>query len=161
MGGTPDLAVTKTPDSGSAAAGSTIGFTITITNTGNAAATGVSLNDQLPAGSAGDIFWSIDTSNTGLGAGTNPGSFSISGPKGNQVLTLAGQPITLAAGATLKVHITSPTNAGDVSGGAVGVQSGANPAAYLGAAGDYAVLYEGTGGHNLSITNVSIGGNVG
>src|SRR5262249_42098563 len=29
------------------------------------------------------------------------------------------------------------------------------------AAGDYGVLYTGTGGHNLSITNVTIGGNVG
>lgn len=31
----------------------------------------------------------------------------------------------------------------------------------LGNAANYAVLYEGTGGHNLQITNVSIGGNVG
>jgi len=31
----------------------------------------------------------------------------------------------------------------------------------LGDAADYAVLYEGTGGHNLSITNVTINGNVG
>jgi hypothetical protein len=31
----------------------------------------------------------------------------------------------------------------------------------LGAAADYAVLYEGTGGHNLQITNVTINGNIG
>src|SRR5262249_3337623 len=31
----------------------------------------------------------------------------------------------------------------------------------LGDATDYAVLYEGTGGHNLSITNVTINGNIG
>jgi hypothetical protein len=31
----------------------------------------------------------------------------------------------------------------------------------LGAAANYAVLYEGTGGHNLSITNVTINGNIG
>jgi uncharacterized repeat protein (TIGR01451 family) len=159
--GTPDLAITKTADQGTVTAGTTIGFTITITNTGGANATGVTLQDNLPPGSGGDVFWTIDTSNTGLGAGTNPTSFSISGPKGSQVLTLNGQPITLAAGASLKVHITSPTNAGDVSGGLVGVSSGVSSSTYLGAAGDYAVLYEGIGGHNLQITNVSIGGNVG
>ncbi len=31
----------------------------------------------------------------------------------------------------------------------------------LGSAGDYGVLYEGTGGHNLQITNVTINGNTG
>jgi len=31
----------------------------------------------------------------------------------------------------------------------------------IGVAANYAVLYEGTGGHNLQITNVAIGGNVG
>jgi uncharacterized repeat protein (TIGR01451 family) len=160
-GGTPDIAITKTADQGTVTAGTTIGFTITITNTGGANATGVTLQDNLPPGSGGDVFWTIDTSNTGLGAGTNPASFLISGTKGSQVLTLNGQPITLAAGASLKVHITSPTNAGDVSGGLVGVSSGVSSSVYLGAAGDYAVLYEGIGGHNLSITNVSIGGNVG
>ncbi len=159
--GSPDLVVVKTADASSVVAGNPIGFTITITNPGGAAATNVKLNDPLPPGGGGDIFWTVDTSNMGLGAGTNPAAFSISGPKGSQILTLAGQPITLAAGATLKVHITSPTNANDVSGGGVGVQSGVSSVAYLGAAGDYAVLYEGTGGHNLSITNVGIGGNVG
>jgi uncharacterized repeat protein (TIGR01451 family) len=162
VSGQPDLAITKTADAASVTAGQTIGFTITITNTGGADATGVKLTDQLPPGSGGDVFWSIDTSNTGLGAGTNPSAFNISGPKGSQVLTLAGQPITLAAGASLKVHITSPTNAGDVSGGAVGVQSGVNPIAYLGAAGDYGVLYMLTSGvHTLQITNVTIGANIG
>ena len=43
--------------------------------------------------------------------------------------------------------------------------AGASPASAtsipLGAAANYAVLYEGTGGHNLSITNVTIGGNLG
>jgi uncharacterized repeat protein (TIGR01451 family) len=158
----PELAITKVADSTSVTAGQTIGYTITIANTGTAAATGVILADPLPAGAGGDILWSIDTSNTGLGAGTSPAAFSISGAKGSQVLTLAGQPITLAAGATLTVHITSPTNSNDVSGGDVGVQSGVNPVDYLGAAGDYGVLYFlGSGVHTLSITNVTIGANIG
>jgi uncharacterized repeat protein (TIGR01451 family) len=162
VSGSPNLVVTKTADQATVTAGQTIGFTVTITNTGGADATGVKLTDQLPPGGGGDIFWSVDTSNTGLGAGTNPSAFTISGPKGSQVLTLTGQPITLAAGAALKVHITSPTNANDVSGGAVGVQSGVNPVAYLGAASDYGVLYMLTSGvHTLQITNVTIGANVG
>src|SRR5262249_14380150 len=152
----PDLKIVKTADSGSVAAGQTIGFTVTITNTGGADATGVKLQDNLPPGPGGDIFWTIDP-NTG-----NPSFFNISGPKGSQVLTLKNQPITLAAGASLKVHITSPTNAGDVSGGAVGVQSGVNPSVYLGAASDYGVLYMvASGTHTLQITNVTIGANIG
>jgi uncharacterized repeat protein (TIGR01451 family) len=156
-----DLQVTKTADQTSVTAGNPIGFTITITNPSGAAATGVTLTDHLPPGGGGDVFWTIDTSNTGLGAGTNPSAFTISGPKGSQVLTLSGQPITLAAGATLKVHITSPTNATDVSGGAVGMQSGVNPISYLGAGSDYGVLYILTGVHTLQITNVTIGANIG
>jgi uncharacterized repeat protein (TIGR01451 family) len=154
--GSPDLVVVKTADASSVAAGNQIGFTITITNPGGAAATNVQLQDKLPPGSGGDIFWKID-------AGTgNPGLFQIVGPKGSQVLE--SNPVggfTLPAGQSVSVHITSPTNGGDISGGAVGVQSGVNPIAYLSGAGDYAVLYTGTGGHNLQITNVTIGGNVG
>jgi uncharacterized repeat protein (TIGR01451 family) len=155
VSGSPNLTITKTPDSASVVAGSTIGFTITIKNTGAADALHVKLNDPLPPGSGGDIFWSI--------ASQNPANtFTITGPMGSQLLTLVNNGnVTLPAGATWTVHITSPTNTGDISGGAVGVQSGVNPIAYLQGAGDYAVLYEGTGGHTLSITNVTIGGNVG
>jgi uncharacterized repeat protein (TIGR01451 family) len=151
--GAPDLTITKVADSASVTAGSTIGFTVTITNTGTATATGITLSDPLPPGGGGDILWTI--------VGGNTANFQITGSKGSQVLSLTATGSTLSAGASESVHITSPTNTGDVSGGLVGVSSGVNPAAYLGAAGDYAVLYEGTGGHNLSITNVSIGGNVG
>src|SRR5262249_22642855 len=132
-----------------------IGFTVTITNPGGAAATNVNLSDSLPPGGGGDIFWSIDSQSPA-------GTFTITGPKGSQVLTLVNNgSVNLPGGATWTGHITSPTNANDVSGGAVGVQSGVSSSVYLGAAGDYAVLYEGTGGHNLSITNVTVGGNVG
>ena len=105
--GTPNLAVTKTADQSSITAGGTIGFTVSISNTGTAAATDVVLNDPLPAGSGGDINWTI--------AGTTgPWIPTITGSKGNQVLT-ATIP-SLAAGTTVTVHITSPTNSGDVTG---------------------------------------------
>jgi uncharacterized repeat protein (TIGR01451 family) len=153
--GTPDLAITKVADQGTVTAGSTIGFTVTITNTGGATATGLTLSDPLPPGASGTIHWSI--------ASQSPANtFTITGPVGSQVLTLVNNgSATLAAGNSLTVHITSPTAAADVSGGAVGVQSGVSSATYLGVAGQYGVLYEGTGGRNLSITNVVIGGNVG
>jgi len=41
------------------------------------------------------------------------------------------------------------------------IPSAASAGFALGSAGDYVVLYEGTGGHNLQITNVTINGNVG
>src|SRR5262249_44728435 len=56
-GGTPGLAITKTADQGTVTAGTKIGFTVTITNTGNASTTGVTLNDALPPGPGGDIYW--------------------------------------------------------------------------------------------------------
>src|SRR5207247_972115 len=111
------------------------------------------LNDALPAGAGGDLLWTIDP-NTG-----NPGNFQVTGAQGSQVLMVTAAGSTLAPGASESVHITSPTTAADTGGPGsstfVGVQ------AMLGGAVDYAVLYTGTGGHNFSITNVGIHGNVG
>src|SRR5207244_1683639 len=60
-------------------------------------------------GAGNDINWMIDTT-TG-----NPTAFVITGPVGHQMLSLAGQPITLAAGASLTVHITGMTSTADVN----------------------------------------------
>src|SRR5207247_65578 len=60
---------------------------------------GVTLSDPLPAG----VTWSID-------GGANQAAFTISGSNPQQ-LTLAGQPITLAAGASLTVHVHAQTSA--------------------------------------------------
>jgi uncharacterized repeat protein (TIGR01451 family) len=103
---TPNVSITKTADATSVNAGNPIGFTITITNSGVADATGVTLTDALPGGNAlTPVHWTIDTL-TG-----NPAAFAISGADGSQQLTLAGQPITLAAGTSLTVHITAATTA--------------------------------------------------
>jgi hypothetical protein len=49
------------------------------------------------------VAWSIDET-TG-----NFGSFEITGSAGSQQLLLKGQPVSLASGASLTVHVTAPT----------------------------------------------------
>jgi uncharacterized repeat protein (TIGR01451 family) len=92
----PLLGITKTADAASVSAGSAIGFTITVSNTGAGTATGVTLSDALPGGSGVD--WSISPSVTGC---------SISGSAPTQTLgcTLGN----LAQGASVQIHLTSGT----------------------------------------------------
>lgn len=97
--------VSKTADAASVSAGAPIGFTVTVSNSGTGGAKGVTLSDALPGGNvAHPVHWTID------GSTGNPASFAISGADGGQQLTLAGQPITMAAGASLSVHIVASTN---------------------------------------------------
>jgi uncharacterized repeat protein (TIGR01451 family) len=102
----PNVTVTQTTDASPVSAGTAIGFTVTIGNgIGAGDATGVTLTDAVPGGiSATPVHWSID------GSTGNPTSFAITGADGSQQLALAGQPIGLAAGASLAVHITSATS---------------------------------------------------
>ena len=96
---TPNVHITKTADAASVNAGTDIGFTITVTNTGVADATGVTVSDPLPSGTGVD--WSIDSQSPS-------GSCSISGSPPSE--TLGCGPLTLAAGGgTLTVHVTSHT----------------------------------------------------
>ena len=95
----PNVSIVKTADQGTVNAGSTIGFTITVSNTGAAAASNVTINDPLPAG--GD--WSLSPSFTGC---------TITGAVGTQVLECSFS--SLASGGTIgPIHITSPTTAAD------------------------------------------------
>ena len=145
--------VIKTADQATISVGAKAGgYVVTITNTGGSTATGLTLSDPLPTGSGNNLTWSIDTTGTGRGAGTNPVDFQVS--SGNLVFSSAfiSGGDSLGAGASISVHILS--NATTIK------DLGSNDPA-LGAAGNFAVLYEGTGGHNLQITNVSINGNVG
>ncbi len=65
----------------------------------------MTLTDSLPGGNASTpVHWVID------GSTGDPASFAITGANGSQQLTLAGQPITLASGASLTVHITASTS---------------------------------------------------
>jgi uncharacterized repeat protein (TIGR01451 family) len=89
----PAIHIVKTPDAPTVSAGGTVGFTVTVSNSGAGTATGVSAADTLPTNAG--LAWSIDTANSGAG-------WSISGG----VLAWTG---SLASGASSSVHITSPT----------------------------------------------------
>jgi uncharacterized repeat protein (TIGR01451 family) len=96
---TPNVSIVKTADAASVNAGSNIGFTITVTNSGVADATGVTINDPLPGGSGIDWAESPDNPNC-----------SISGSPPSETLTCG--PVTLAAGGGfLSVHVQSATTA--------------------------------------------------
>lgn len=171
VAGTPQISVVKTADQASVVACTTVGYTVTITNNGALTDAGVSLTDPLPgAGSGGDIKWSIDTSGTGNGAGTNPSDFTISGPVGSQTLALSSSFISggdsLSPGQSISVHITSPTTTADGNGGAAAPAYSFDPTGTaaaglvtLGTAGNYAVL----GLANTKINNslVTVNGNEG
>jgi uncharacterized repeat protein (TIGR01451 family) len=98
----PNLSILKTADASQVTPGTTIGFTILVSNSnaaGTGTATGVAINDPLPAGPG--INWTISPVYTGLGTCT------ITGAVGSQVLACTIG--TLAPGASVSVHISSPT----------------------------------------------------
>ncbi|OYV85111.1 MAG: hypothetical protein B7Z73_14210, partial [Planctomycetia bacterium 21-64-5] len=107
--------ILKIADQQSIDAGQTAGFTIKISNDGANTATGLTLNDPLPPGYGNDINWQIDSSGMGYGAGTQPADFVITGPVGNQVLSLAPSITSLPAGASISVNITGQTSLNDVN----------------------------------------------
>ncbi len=92
----PDVKVVKTADAASVNAGEQIGFTVTISNTGDGQAKGLSFSDSLPAGTG--IDWSISPASSG---------WSISGSAPSQSLVYA--PTTLAANSSTSVHVVSGT----------------------------------------------------
>ena len=98
MRGRIDL--TKTADAGTVSAGTSIGFTLTATNTGSGPATSVTLTDNLPANAG--LAWAIDAGNSDAGC-------SINTAPNPDVLTCNWG--TLNPGASKTVHITSPTTA--------------------------------------------------
>lgn len=95
----PSVTIVKTEDAATVNAGSNIGFTITVTNTGAADATGVTISDPLPGGSG--IDWSESPDSP---------SCSISGSPPTETLNCG--PVTLAAGGgSISVHVQSATTA--------------------------------------------------
>src|SRR5215207_6505235 len=86
--------VEKVADAASVSAGEPIGFTITVSNTGEGAAIGVTLTDTLPADAGLSWSESPDNADCSITAGELTCNFG-----------------TLAPGATREVHVTSPTTA--------------------------------------------------
>jgi uncharacterized repeat protein (TIGR01451 family) len=93
-----ELRVAHAADAATVRAGNMLGFTLTVTNTGAATATGVQMDNALPGDDG--IEWSIASH-----SGTPP--CDIQGETGDQRLTCG--PAYLSAGSTMKVHVTSPT----------------------------------------------------
>ena len=143
----PQLTVTKTADSSTVTAGSLAGFTVTISNSGAVTTTGVTLSDPLPAGAGNDIDWTIDTTKG------NPADFTITGAVGSQVLALNPSVNTLAAGASLMVHITGLTTVYDAQPG-----TGGGPSLNLGTDNGY--IFIDTGASHLSWNAYQLDGNV-
>jgi uncharacterized repeat protein (TIGR01451 family) len=99
------VSITKTADAEQVDAGSPIGFNVTLSNTGDAQATGLAVVDDLPAGDGVD--WSIDSANSSAG-------WSVGGSPPNE--TLDYSPTTLNAGATTHVHVVSGTTSASAGG---------------------------------------------
>jgi hypothetical protein len=100
-----------------------------------------------------DFYASSTAAPSGYGQGqTYLGSTTVStGANGNVTFT-ADLPVGNLAGQWITATATDPN--GNTSEFALDVQATA-------ATGSYGVLYEGTGGHNLSITNVTVNGKIG
>jgi uncharacterized repeat protein (TIGR01451 family) len=97
----PHVTFTKTADAASVTAGGQIGFTVTASNAagdGVGTATGVVINDPLPAGSGVD--WSI--------APGGPGNCTINGAPPAETLHCTA--VDLAAGQSESVHVVSATS---------------------------------------------------
>jgi len=99
----PSITVSNTPDAAIVVAGSSIGYTLKVSNgatAGTPAATSVTLSDPLPTGTG--LSWSISPGYSG------PGTCSITGVVGNQ--TLGCNLGDMAAGGMASVHVTSSTS---------------------------------------------------
>jgi len=96
----PVLSLTKTADALNVSAGASIGYTVTVNNSGAGTATAAALNDPLPA--ARGVDWSINPTYSG------PGSCAITGSVGSQTLSCSYG--NLAAGGSATVHVTSGTS---------------------------------------------------
>ncbi len=105
----PDVTVTKTTSTPVVNAGGQASFTVTVANTGQGTATGVTFADPLPAGLGNNIVWSVASQSVA-------GAFSIGG-SGPGSQSLRFNPTTLAPGARYSVTITGRTTFADVSSG--------------------------------------------
>jgi uncharacterized repeat protein (TIGR01451 family) len=101
----PNVSIVKTANPvGPVNAGSNIGFDITVSNTGAADATNVTITDPLPVGAGNDLLWSLSPAFSGC---------SIT-PLATRPQTLNCTLGTVAAGGSVgPIHVTSGTTAAD------------------------------------------------
>ncbi|HTK45682.1 MAG TPA: DUF11 domain-containing protein, partial [Patescibacteria group bacterium] len=92
--------VTKEADDASVSAGDQIGFTVTISNSGDNTALGISFSDSLPSGTG--VSWSLD-------AGNSDSGWAVTGVAPSQQLTYT--PTSLAGKTSTKAHVVSGTTA--------------------------------------------------
>jgi len=93
---TGQLVISSAADAATVNLGNAIGFTINVSNSGPGSESNVELNDALPSGTG--VTWSISPAYSG------PGTCSISGSIGSQVLScLFG---TLASGSAASLHVS-------------------------------------------------------
>ena len=92
----PVVTVTSVPDNATPTTGTPLGDTITLSNSAAASATGVALNDPLPAGQG---LWSLSAPVTGC---------AISGAVNSQALVCTG--LTVAQGSPIVLHVQSTTS---------------------------------------------------
>ncbi|HEX2699272.1 MAG TPA: DUF5979 domain-containing protein [Acidimicrobiales bacterium] len=97
----PALTITKVADAATVTAGTGVGFTVTVANTGSGPATAVTLDDPLPAASG--VNWAISPAYAG------PGMCSITGTAPAQRLVCSFG--TMAPSASATVHVSSATTA--------------------------------------------------
>jgi uncharacterized repeat protein (TIGR01451 family) len=111
----PQIEIVKTPEQAEVNEGSTIGFTMTVFNTGSGDALGVKLNDLLPTNPG--LSWTVASQGAGWGGTCSISSDVLSCGGAAGVTVPSG---TTQAASTFTVHITSPTTAatgGDCPGG--------------------------------------------
>jgi uncharacterized repeat protein (TIGR01451 family) len=106
---TPDLSITKTDGDVTTAPGSTVGYTLTYTNTGNQAATGVVLTETVPANTtfnagASTTGWNCPTTTCTLAVG------AVAGGGGTGTATFA-----VTVDAPLPAGVTTITNTASVA----------------------------------------------
>jgi uncharacterized repeat protein (TIGR01451 family) len=98
--------IVKTADTAKVNVGSSIGFTLTVSNSGDGDATGVKLNDTLPTNPG--LSWSIASQGAGWGSSCSIAAGVLSCGGANGVTVPAG---TTQAASTFTVHIVSGTTA--------------------------------------------------
>jgi oligoribonuclease NrnB/cAMP/cGMP phosphodiesterase (DHH superfamily) len=134
-------------------------FTQTVNKASSSTAVSASV-DPLVSGQAVTLTARVSAVAPGAGTPTGTVTFTIDGVAQPNVTLSSGQATFTTSTLSVGAHTVSVAYNGDSSFTTSASDTSSTNTA-LGAAGDYALLYEGTGGHNLSVTNVTVNGDIG